>query len=272
MNDEDRIEKLKSLCSFQYVMKNDCCESISFYENNVFENSIRRNPLKEEIVKIASEFPNLRHVNLRKSRINNFPNFISKNIEYLDISCNNISEITKKQLEFPKLEFLNLGSNYLEEICDLSDLPLETLKIHKNPIKKFPNISKNIKILNLFINCLTEIPKIIFELSNLEVFSFGMTGIKKMPDFSIFENIKWIVLPCNKIKQIPSSVCYCENLEGLILAKNNIRKIPDEIGRLKKLHTLSLYKNMISSLPKSFYDLKLKKISIEKNPIAKRKK
>ncbi len=268
MGDLKRIKKLKSLCKFSYVLKNDYCESISFYDkSNIFENTIRRNSSKEEIIKIISDFPYLRYVNLRKSRVSFFPNFISKKIEYLDLSCNNISEVTHDNLDLPKLKFLNLGSNFIQRLPDLSNLPLETLKIHKNPIKEFPIISKNIKNLNLFINQLKEIPKIIFELLDLEIFSFGMTNIKKIPNFSILKKIRWLVLACNQIKTVPDSLCNCENLEGLILAKNNITKLPDEFGKLKKLHTLSLYKNQIKSLPKSFQDLNLSKFSIKDNPL-----
>jgi Leucine-rich repeat (LRR) protein len=272
MNDLRQIEKLKALCSFNFTLENDCCESISFYdENNVFENTIRRNYLKEKIVRIACELPNLKYINLRKSRIDNFPNFASKNIEYLDISCNNISKIDEKQIDLPKLKFLNIGSNHIESLPDLSGVPLETLKIHKNPIKKFPNVSRNIKNLNLFINYLKEIPKSIFELLDLEVFSFGMTDIKKIPDFSEFIKIKWLTLACNNIKQIPDSICDCKNLEGLILSKNSISKIPNRINDLKNLHTLSLYKNCIRSIPESFYSLNLKKLSISCNPIDNKK-
>jgi Leucine-rich repeat (LRR) protein len=273
MSDLIKINKLKNLCDFSYTIKDNRCESISFYDPNyIFENTIRKNSLKEDIVKTISELPYLRHVNLRKSRINYFPNFASNDIEYLDISCNNISKIDEKKINFPKLKFLNLGSNNLTKLPDMSHLPLETLKLHKNQIKELPKISKKIKNLNLFINNIKQIPKLLFELLELEIFSFGMTKIKKIPDFSIFKNIKWLNLPCNEIKSIPKTLCNCENLEGLILAKNKINKISDDIGKLKNLHTISLYKNFINKLPESFYNLNLNKFCIEENPIAEKMK
>lgn len=273
MNDLKKIQHLKTKCSFSYSMKNEFCESISFYDkNNIFENTIRRNPLKKNIVDIISDFPFLKNINLRKSRLNYFPKFVSKEIEFLDLSCNNIEKIEDYQLNLPNLKYLNLGSNKIKEVPNLSHLIfLESLKLHKNPIITFPNVNKNIKILNLFLTDLKEVPKEIFNFFDLEIFSFGLSKIKNFPCFSHLKKIRWLILPLNEFETIPHDICNCINLEGLILSKNNIKKIPKQIENLCKLKILSLYGNKIKKLPDSFYNLNLEKLSLSRNPLKNKK-
>lgn len=273
MNDLKNIKKLKSLCAFSYEIVDGFCESISFYDKkNIFENTIRKSNFKKEIISIICTFPNLKYVNLRKSRIDKFPKFLSKNLEYLDLSCNDIVKVEENDIEFFKLKYLNLGSNNIKELPDLTHCPLEVLKLHKNPLKKLPNTKKNIKNLNLFFNYnLKKIPIDLFEFLDLEIFSFGMTPVKDFPGLSIFKKLKWLNLSCNRFEAVDDDICDCKNLEGIILAKNNIKKLPKYIGSLKKLKILSLYKNNLTGLPNSFYDLKLTKLSLECNPLNNKK-
>lgn len=272
MNDLKNIKKLKSLCAFSYEIVDGFCESISFYDKkNIFENTIRKSNFKKEIISIICTFPNLKYVNLRKSRIDKFPKFLSKNLEYLDLSCNDIVKVEENDIKFFKLKYLNLGSNNIKELPDLAHCPLEILKLHKNPLKKLPNTKKSIKNLNLFFNYnLKKIPIHLFELLDLEIFSFGVTPIKEFPSLSIFKKLKWLNLSCNQFEIVDDSICDCKNLEGIILAKNNIKKIPKDIGSLQKLKILSLYKNNLKKLPDSFYDLNLTNLSLEYNPIRKK--
>jgi Leucine-rich repeat (LRR) protein len=265
MSDLKAIEKLKSICSFSCVINNDYCESISFFDQkNILESTIRRSPDKRKIVKIVSEFPFLKSVNFRKSKIEEFPNFQSKEIEYLDLSCNEIVEID--EINMPKLKVLNLGANRIKKVPDLDHLSLNILKLHKNPIKKLPKIKTEIQVLNLFLTGLQEVPEIVSELKNLEVFSFGSNiKINRFPYFC--SNLKWLTMPLNGLDSFPKSLYKCEKLEGLILSKNKITKLPDDIAKLKSLKILSLYKNLIKKIPESFFNLNLEKLSIAKNQI-----
>ncbi len=271
MNDISLLEKLNKICEFEYYLnKEGQCEKISFHnESHILENTIRKHPRKRNIVNLMSQLPNLKHVNLRKSKIGFIPNFASNKIEHLDISCNDIldvKEINKKN--FPEMKHLNLGSNLVRVIPDLSELKLDTLKIHKNPITDLPNVPSKIKNLNAFFTYkLKKIPKEIFKLEFLESLSLGFSDARYPIDFSNLKNLKWLIMSSNNLNEFPESILDCRNIEGILMPKNKINMLPKEIGVLKNLKTISMYKNNISQIPDSFYDIKLKRISFKNNPI-----
>lgn len=267
-SDSCAIAYLQTLCDFSYKLDDGNCVEISFHnENYVFGGTLRKNPSKRKIIEIVGNMPNLKSLNLRKCKLGILPPICSTSLEYLDISCNDLESVPVWVTQQHSLKFLNLGANKLKEVPDLSNLPLETLKLHKNLISKMPPIRSDIKNLNLYLNPFKDIPKIVPQLTNLEVFSFGVTEVAELPNLFTLENLRWLTLTVNKIKIIPDDICLLPKLEGLQLAKNQILELPDNIGNLNVKH-LSIYKNQLSKLPDSFYNLKLSKLNLEKNNLS----
>jgi Leucine-rich repeat (LRR) protein len=266
--DEDVIKKLRSLCYFSHEMNDGFCTSISFHDESQFGSAIRRNSKKNEIVNEVSKFKRLKSINLRKCRLGRLPVFESECLEHVDISCNDLEEFPCWLVGLP-LKFLNIGANRIRHIPDISSMPLETLKLHKNTgLEKMPNIGKRIKILNLFLLPRMEaIPEEVMDLRSLEVFSFGGTQASSFPDFSLLSNLRWLTLTVNNFEKIHEGICSLKKLEGLCLAKNKIESLPENIGDLKSLEVLTLYCNRISKLPKSFFKLNLKKLNLSKNDL-----
>jgi Leucine-rich repeat (LRR) protein len=270
LSDEKIIKCLKSLCDFSYIIKNNVCTNISFYdENSIFGGTIRRHSNKHQIIAMVSKLQHLTHLNVRKCKIGHLPEIRSKNLEYLDISCNDIESVPKWISQQYHLKFLNMGANKIKNLPDLSDIPLDTLKVHKNQITKLPKINRNIKSLNLFLNPMSNIPNDVFKLSLLETFSFGVTNIKSITSIPLLKNLRWLTLTVNQIEYLPEDICCLKKLEGLQLAKNKINKLPNKIGDLNIEH-FTLYSNNIKELPESFFELQLKKLNLAKNPLMKK--
>jgi len=270
--DEKSINYLKSISNFEYKLQDGICTEISFHDiNSIFGGTIRRNPYKKEIIEIVSKMKGLKHFDIRKCKICNLPEMSSQNLEFVDISCNDIEYFPNWIAKQQFLKYLNIGANKIKEIPDLSHLELEVFKLHKNTIDHLPPIGKKIKSLNLFLNRIQEIPKQVFDLNMLEVFTFGVTEMKDLPNLSSLENIRWLTLTVNKIQNIPDDICMLKNLEGLQLAKNCIKELPQKIGEMN-LKVLTLYSNNISKLPDSFFNLKLKKLNLALNQIEEKEK
>ena len=270
-SDSEAIDYLKSICEFNFKLIDGQCTEISFHdENSLLGGLLRRNPNKYLIIDIVSNFENLKYLNVKKCKISNIPKMKSKKIEYLDLSCNDMETFPDWILSQSGLKFLNIGSNQIKEVPNLSDLNfIETLKLHKNKISILPKISNKIKSLNVFLNPLLKFPNEILDFYLLEVFTFGVTESKILPSFSSLLNLRWLTLTVNEFKELPEDICNLSKLEGLQLAKNKIEKLPPKIGDLN-LRFLTLYSNSISELPNSFFDLSLQKLNVAKNCLDKK--
>lgn len=266
--DEEAIRELESVCDFSREIEEGFCTAISFHDDNNFGCTIRRNPRKFEIIEKVAKFKRLKSFNARKCRLGRLPVFESRDLQYLDISCNDLEEFPDWVLGLP-LKFLNVGANKISRIPDLSPMPLETLKLHKNVgLRELPRLGSSIKSLNLFLMPLMRsVPEEVLGLRSLEVFSFGGTRMEILPDFSSLQKLKWLTVTVNNFEHIHESICMLDDLEGLFLAKNTISSVPECIGALKNLKFLTLYGNRISRLPRSFFDLKLKKLNLSRNPL-----
>ncbi len=271
-SDKKIIKYLSNICQFHHVMEDDHCVEISFHdENYLFCGTLRKHPLKNEIINLVSKFQKLKYFNVRKCKIKNFPEMQSSSLEHIDISCNDIEIFPNWILNQSNLNFLNLGANKLTHVPDLSHLPIETLKLHKNAISMFPKIWSQTKSLNLYLNQMKDIPNIVLDLNYLEVFSFGATDMKTLPSFSSLSNLRWITLTVNQIEFLPDDICSLSKLEGLQLAKNKLNKLPKRIGDTN-LKAITLYCNEISELPESFFNLNLNKLNLLHNPLIKKDK
>lgn len=264
-SDEKIIKSLKNQCDFDFEMNGNFCTKISFFkESEIFGSTIRKNTKKNEIIKIISKLPKLKYVNIKKSRINYIPEFVSQELEYIDFSCNNLNEFPNWIIKQSSLKHLNLGANYIEYIPDISHLKIESLKLHKNKLKFIPKINKTCKLLNLYLNTEIKCFKNIENLNDIEIFSFGVSTINNMPPIFNWHKLKWLTITVTNITEINNNIGNLKSLEGLQLAKNKIKKIPDNIGNLN-IKYLTLYSNQISELPDSFYNLKLNKLNLYKN-------
>lgn len=269
MNDKEIIRRIESVCKCVYTMEEDFCVGLSFYDDDaVFGSTIRRHPMKSEIIKLVARLPNLRSLDLRKCKTGNLPNIASRKLEHLDLGSNDIDVVPHWVIEQKSLRYLNLGANSIRDVPDLSDLPLETLKLHKNCIGRMPPVGKDIKSLNLFLNPMQDIPAEVIDLHKIEVFTFGVNNTKTVPDLASLAALRWLTITVTQIESLPDDICSLKHLEGLQLAKNRLKRLPERIGDLVNLNTLTIYGNEIEKIPESFLDLKLNRLNVDKNPLS----
>lgn len=238
-----------------------------FDESLIFENKIRHLSNKHEIVEKASKNSKLKYVNLRKSRLDYIPEFASKEIEFLDLSCNNLTQFPLWILKLENLKFLNIGSNDIFFVPSLKHMNLETLKIYKNKIFDI-ELCKSIKFLNLYLNNFETFPKQVFELEKLEFLSYCDCKLKIFPkELCDLHSLKWLCFVSNKIENLPDNFVYLKNLIGIKFGKNNIKELPLKFGDLSNLKEISFYCNKLTELPDSFFNLNLNKLNMSKNKL-----
>ncbi|NXE10851.1 LRC18 protein, partial [Lophotis ruficrista] len=146
---------------------------------------------------IRISFDGGRRLDLSKMGITTFPNCILKlaDVDELDLSRNMLKKIPSSIQKFQKLRWLDLHSNQLEELPEaigtLQNLFYLNICNNKLTTKSLPeelNLLKNLRILNLGLNCLDSIPTslgALNELKELGVFDNALTtipnSVKKLP-------------------------------------------------------------------------------------------
>ena len=118
-------------------------------------------------------------------------------------------------------------------------------------------------------NSFTEIPRVVFELTQLEELSLSDNQITSIPD-SIAQliNLTRLELGYNKVTSIPNSIAQLTNLTELDFGRNKITSIPDSIARLTNLTELDLSRNRITSIPDSIAKLtNLTRLYLDENQI-----
>ena len=163
------------------------------------------------------------------------------------------------------LGVLEIFSDKFEKI----NYPICHLRI-KESSKSFFKINKNgnVEILCLrgFYNPIINfIPDLLANLKNLKILDLALNSLSEIP-YSIFKlkNLEYLDLSNNNIKEIPEDLIKLESLKFLNLGWNQIIKVPDAILKMKSLVGLELFDQRINTNL-----LKLEKKEIY-NPIKKR--
>lgn len=70
-----------------------------------------------------------------------------------------------------------------------------------------------------------------------------------------FSQFKVLAMCCQGLTFIPEQIARFENLTWLNLSGNNLKDLPDSIGKLKKLKFLDISENKFSECPKALTQL-----------------
>lgn len=149
--------------------------------------------------------------------------------------------------------FLNfLFSCAVRNIHEITELDT-SLNLSKKGLREIPKSvfeNKQLKVLKLFGNEISEIPSRIAELENLEELYIGKNNLKSLPpEIGKLKNLKILSVQYNSITSLPSEIGDMENLEQLWLNQNNLKFLPSEIGKLKKLVRLQVEFNFLTKIP-----------------------
>lgn len=182
------------------------------------------------------------------------------NLEYLDLSYNQIEGNISNFSSLPTLTRLNLRGNYFSGVIPNFVLPkLEELELSYNELTgTIPNFNSipNIKSLHLSANNLkgklpdfSNIPK----LNNLYVFLNNLYG--DIPSFENLPDLEELYLGNNYFTGFIPDFKSLSNLKKLDIRNNFIRGNIPNFSNLPKLITLNLSKNQLSGTIPLFTDL-----------------
>ncbi|PZO12395.1 MAG: protein kinase [Leptolyngbya foveolarum] len=147
-----------------------------------------------------------------------------------------LSEFPREILELAdSLEFLNLSNNRL------SELPDDFWRLKKLKIAFFND------------NAFEMFPAVLAKCPALSMVSFKNNQIEQMGELS--ENIRWLILTNNRIKQLPAGMGRLSKLQKLMLAGNQLQTLPDELADCKRLELIRLSANNLGALPGQLVEL-----------------
>lgn len=244
-----------------------------------------------EIPPKISELANLTTLDLHGNSLSSIPSLNSSNLCELDVSNNNLSELPA--LSKP-LEKLNVSHNQLsvliekfEEFLRLKEIDASHNKITK--LSRTVSSLRDLKRLNLAYNAISVVPDTISSIRSLEFFDisynriekinhvFTVKGLKelsaannKLASVTVDNNfdlsIEKLDISCNMINIIDSSFLHFKQLKELNVSDNHLTAIPDFLAKLKCLTHLMLNKNRLKALPDSFKELvELKHLNVADN-------
>lgn len=114
---------------------------------------------------------------------------------------------------------------------------------------------------------LTEIPSYIFDCKNLKILKLNNNAISEIPkELSHLKQLRNLDISNNNISQLYARTFDLQNLVTLNLNNNQIKTVPKQIGTLVKLQKLLLAGNLIERLPEEIKNLSsLKALNISSN-------
>ncbi|ORX76556.1 L domain-like protein [Anaeromyces robustus] len=175
-----------------------------------------------------------------------------KNLNTLDVT-NDIGLNLDKIGDLTNLEYLYLTCKNITSIPDsIGNLKkLKEIDLFGNPISVIPDTIGNLEnLVNLYLGD-----------NRIETLPDSIGNLK---------NLKYLYLARNQITEIPSSIGNMTCLERLTLSNNKLQSIPDSIGNLKNLKYLYLDHNNITTIPDSIKNsTTIKELYLSDNPINK---
>lgn len=180
-------------------------------------------------------------------------NFLSglSNIENLDLSSLNLTNIPTEISTLSKLKTLKISYNNITDFSAISEMnTLEELNISHNNLNSLPAEIANLsalKFLDVSNNAITQFSSI-KNLQNLEWLSVENNSLTAIPaEISSLKNLIHLNLGRNQISTGFNLLTSLNNLEQLWLNHNNISgNFPTELLSLPKLMSLSLQSNQLT--------------------------
>lgn len=237
-------------------------------------------------------FINLKHLSISHDGIQTMPLGITKlsNLKSLDLSANNLNSIPIEFLELKSLEELYLNNDYnlniesslniISKMKSLKSLHLDSLYSLNNSadqsaiynieyltlrsdnlvsIPAFVKRFKNLKVLDLAGNKITNLDDNSFEDLHIEELSLGLDENfdleKGFNSIKSLQDLKTLHLDNTPFERFPTDLSSVKNIEYLSLKNDHFSKFPQGIITLPNLKTLDLSGNDFEDLPEDIYKL-----------------
>jgi internalin A len=137
-------------------------------------------------------------------------------------------------------------------------------------IKRIRNaLNTNAVALDLSGLSLTNVSKLIAQLTNLQELNLSNNDLKSLPQNIIqLSNLQKLDLDNNQLTSLPEEIAQLTNLRKLDLSNNKLTSLPQAITQLTNLRTLFLFNNRLTILPQAIIHLaNLQTLSLESNQL-----
>ncbi len=136
----------------------------------------------------------------------------------------------------------------------LDSLSLDTMEGYQN-VQEALRDPQNALKLDLSKNKLSEVPKDIEKLTNLQYLDLSKNKITSIPSWiGELKDLQFLILSKNNIDSLPDEIGNLTHLKYLIAGRcEKLSTLPHTIGNLKELRYIDLWDDNISSYP---YELK----------------
>ncbi|MDA0117450.1 leucine-rich repeat-containing protein kinase family protein [Vibrio sp. T11.5] len=159
------------------------------------------------------------------------------------------------------------------EILTLSD-SLEILDVSNNLLCELPEWLTELTQLKIVFasnNRFTRLPLVLGQCERLEMVGFKSNQIVRVAEESLPEQLRWLILTDNQIKQLPESLGHRPRLQKLALAGNQITALPKSFKNLFNLELVRLSANQLDVFPQVLLELpKLAWMAFAGNPFCER--
>ncbi len=184
-----------------------------------------------------------------------------------------LEQLRSRQLIGTKrLQLVEALTEFPSEIFELADT-LEVLDLSNNQLDALPadfGRLKNLKILFLSNNRFETLPSVIADCPELDMIGFKANLIKQVPEGSLPNKTRWLILTDNQIDQLPDSIGGLHRLRKLALAGNRLTSLPDSMADCRNLELARLSANLLTHLPEWLLELpKLSWLAFSGNPLGK---
>ncbi len=158
------------------------------------------------------------------------------NLEDVDLSRNQLTEVPDALFKLPKLRRLNLSDNQIEVLKCFAGTEywesLEVLNLSRNRLTALPE----------FLPKLTKLRKLLVNENQLD-FAGIPAGIGKLVRLEVFH------AAYNRLELVPEGLCRCVKLKRVKLNDNCLLTLPDSIHFLSDLEELDLRRNADLVMP-----------------------
>lgn len=160
-----------------------------------------------EIPKQINFFNCLQMIFLSNNEIKKIPKQLFEliNLKTLNLSNNKIKKVQKKLYLLTNLEVLNLSNNNLTKFPIIMNPKLETLDLSSNYLKTIRIYTSSIKLLLVNNNQIKKL-KHFENLRNLEILKLSNNKLKTLFNLQKLTELKELYISCNKFTKVPYQI------------------------------------------------------------------